>query len=243
MHKISYNTCRNKMLICSCGVPPKSCSRVTKWHACHRFVIPSLACRWVLEEHTASIFMVFRPEDGGSMFLRNVGTHLSDYNTVIRQKTINWNFTIVISSKQTESLAVAVTPADLGVCCHEYTSAGEVAASARRLRQFWSYLMIGIQFEVLKFVLVLRIVKKMWERSVMFACSSVIRRKLRDRIGQCSVSTNYVELLNFELVFTHGRQYNFCVYLSSSRTDFWLNLILSISTMWVLSCTHLNHFN
>jgi hypothetical protein len=28
MHKIMYKTCRNKMLICSCGVPPKSCSRV-----------------------------------------------------------------------------------------------------------------------------------------------------------------------------------------------------------------------
>jgi hypothetical protein len=28
MHKVRYKTCRNKMLICSCGVPPKSCSRV-----------------------------------------------------------------------------------------------------------------------------------------------------------------------------------------------------------------------
>jgi hypothetical protein len=28
MHKIGHKTCRNKMLICSCGVPPKSCSRV-----------------------------------------------------------------------------------------------------------------------------------------------------------------------------------------------------------------------
>jgi hypothetical protein len=42
MYKIRYKTCRNKMLICSCGVPPKSCSRVTRWHACHSFAIPHL---------------------------------------------------------------------------------------------------------------------------------------------------------------------------------------------------------
>jgi hypothetical protein len=45
MHKIRYKTCRNKMLICSCGVPSKSCSRVTRWHACHRFAIPAIVCR------------------------------------------------------------------------------------------------------------------------------------------------------------------------------------------------------
>jgi hypothetical protein len=39
MHKIRCKTCRNKMLICSCGVPSKSYSRVTGWHACHRFAI------------------------------------------------------------------------------------------------------------------------------------------------------------------------------------------------------------
>jgi hypothetical protein len=42
IHKIRYKICRNKMLMCSCGVPPKSCSRVTRWHACHSFAIPGL---------------------------------------------------------------------------------------------------------------------------------------------------------------------------------------------------------
>jgi hypothetical protein len=42
MHKIRHKTCRNKMLICSCGVAPKSCSSVARWHACHRFAIPGV---------------------------------------------------------------------------------------------------------------------------------------------------------------------------------------------------------
>jgi hypothetical protein len=42
MHKIRHKTRRNKMLICSCGVPPKSCSRVIG--------LSSLSCE--IQQHT-----------------------------------------------------------------------------------------------------------------------------------------------------------------------------------------------
>jgi hypothetical protein len=73
MHRIRYKTCRNKMLICSCGVPPKSCSRVTRLHACHWFAIP------VLDDRTLHLFI---SSDTSVDFSRTSRRYISEDRTV-----------------------------------------------------------------------------------------------------------------------------------------------------------------
>jgi hypothetical protein len=50
------------------------------------YLVACYVCTNVSEEHTVSIW---NPEDGGSMFFRNIGIHLQDYTVLQTEPTQN----------------------------------------------------------------------------------------------------------------------------------------------------------
>jgi hypothetical protein len=98
MYKIRYKTCRNKMLICSCGVPPKSCSRVT------RFAIPGIndGSEWtprMQQKVGRKEFQWSWYDSVGKMLMRTVYLRISQRNVVVDH---GWGITMRIRDTATQ---------------------------------------------------------------------------------------------------------------------------------------------